>query len=103
MKFVDLKVSSTKASFDIKHWAKNPYCITGAIKYNLKVALYRDGRFSVSGERRKAPHHEAYLIHDYYVTNPPLFVIMKKNKGFHCLTGILCRKEKLRASGRWRP
>ncbi|MFI0422320.1 DUF3238 domain-containing protein [Spongiactinospora sp. 9N601] len=102
MKFVDLKVSTTKASFEIKHWAQNPYCNVGGIKYNLKVTLYRDGRFSVSGARRKAPHHEAYLRHDYF-TNPALFVILKWNKGFHCLAAFPCRKEKLKASGRWRP
>jgi hypothetical protein len=88
MHFKQLSLSRTKASFRLDHSATNPFCthIGGTDRYKVTVALYKNGRWSISGWRRPAPHHEAYIQQG---SGSWKTVIKKPSNGILCLT-VIC-------------
>jgi hypothetical protein len=97
MKFETIRRSSSRVEFKYDHSASNPYCPTkGAIRYVITVNVWKSGTWTTSGWRRKAPHHEAYVRKD---TNSWRIVLRKKNEGFQCLNALMCKTQRLDASG----
>ena len=97
MYFKDATKSATKASFRFDHSASNPYCSLGqAICYGVSVSLYKAGSYVVSGYRRQAPHHEAYVQAD---DGPWKTVLRLTNTDFKCLAAALCSTQSLGYSG----
>lgn len=101
MKFSKISVTSSKATFTLDHSATNPYCAKtgGAIRYKVKVTLWRSGKYSLSGYRRKAPEHEAFIRYNS-IGGKSYWVMRKKNVNFKCLVAALCKTETLKISGK---
>jgi hypothetical protein len=58
-------IGGGRVEFRYNHSASNPYCPTkGAIRYYVRVNIWKSGAYVMEGWRRKAPHHEVYLRQD---------------------------------------
>lgn len=80
--------SSAYAQARVGHDVGNPFCVAGAIKYNVMFRWYRNGTFEVIGWRQPVPHHEIYGGWDNGsgLINWHTFGLFP-NEGFGCLTG----------------
>ncbi|WGW11355.1 hypothetical protein LWF01_14850 [Saxibacter everestensis] len=87
--------SATRAKVRINHSVGNPFCYTGAIKYNMDVTLSKYGGYKVAGSHRQAPHHEVYRSRD---DGPFYFVYKKAAKSFTCLVAGACKSAKVNKS-----
>ena len=86
MHFEDKQMGGAYAQVRFNHRAGNPFCIAGAITYNVVVRLYRGGLVEVVGNRYPVPNHEGWVRWDgtYNWNN----VFKYSSEGFQCLTGI---------------
>ncbi|MFD1706545.1 DUF3238 domain-containing protein [Siminovitchia sediminis] len=57
----NLQVTDGKVSFLVSHSVKNPLVTSPAVDYNVRVNLYQNGFFDISGVHDQSPHHEVYL------------------------------------------
>ncbi|MGO2471113.1 MAG: hypothetical protein ACTH7O_09330, partial [Microbacterium gubbeenense] len=88
IKIIDVSTTSAYAQARIDHKVANPYCIAGAITYNVMFRWYRNGTFEVVGWRRPVPNHEVYGGWDNGKGLINWHTLGKYgNLGFHCLTG----------------
>lgn len=89
-------------SFSIGHFARNPFCKLGGIRYTLdKVQIWASGATYMRGSRNRAPHHEAYaLMHNSNGSQLWRVLAQRPNEGFHCLIGPACFGEPLEATVR---
>ncbi|GAA2639344.1 hypothetical protein SMC26_40975 [Actinomadura fulvescens] len=79
-------------SFGLDHSATIPFCpkTGGAIRYEVGVAVWKNGKYLLTGWRRKAPNHEAFIRQS---GKKPKFLLKRKNHGFICLHAGLCKTE----------
>lgn len=102
MKFGRVVIARDTARFTLDHSVANPFCTSGATRYKVTVTLHRDGRYSLNGQRRKSPHHEAFIRFDGNFGKAH-WVLRKKNHDFKCLTSdATCGLERLAVSGKAR-
>ena len=70
-----------------KHSVGNPYCVAGAITYDIVVRFYRSGTIEIVGSRYPVPNHEAYGRWNFTGTDSWATLYQDTNDGFGCLTG----------------
>lgn len=90
--FDDTTIDNTYKSgaYAQTHWAHsvgNPFCIAGAITYDVTVRFYRSGTIEIVGWRWPVPNHEAFGrwnigSGDYWYS-----MYQASNSGFGCFTG----------------
>ncbi|GAB3615806.1 hypothetical protein GCM10027416_03630 [Okibacterium endophyticum] len=81
--------SGSYAQARINHSVGNPWCIAGAITYDVTARFYRSGTIEVAGSRFPVPNHEVYGGWDNPSTGLPTWrpLVQVGNEGFGCLTG----------------
>lgn len=77
--------NSTTARFVIDDAIANPFCthLTQAIRYQADITVTKAGTYALTGYRRKAPHHEAYIRADSGAWKT---VLRLPNEGFEYLS-----------------
>ena len=84
----EVQASSAYAQARVAHSVGNPFCVAGAIQYNVMFRWYRSGTFEVVGWRQPVPHHEIYGGWDSGSGNLAWYSFGQyTNEGFGCLTG----------------
>ncbi|MCE7483768.1 DUF3238 domain-containing protein [Microbacterium profundi] len=89
IKFLDQAASSTLYQFRVSHTVGNPFCTSGAIRYEANVNIWKSGVMQLNGYRHPVPHHESYGLFTFSNgSNAWIQMYRGANQSFDCLSGL---------------